>query len=113
MKVYHNAHCSKSCGVITLLKQLEEQVEVVEYLVNPLSKTELIELVGLLNIRAIDLIRTSEFFFQEKYSNAELSENDCLNILVSYPELMQRPIVLNKNQAIIARPVEKVLELFK
>ena len=113
MKVYHNAQCSKSCGVITLLEQLEEQVEVVEYLVNPLTKTELIEILDLLNIRAIELIRTSEKLFQEKYSNAELSENDCLNILVSYPELMQRPIVLNKSHAVIARPVEKVLELFK
>ncbi len=111
MKVYHNANCSKSCGVIALLEQLGEKVEVAEYLENPLTKTELIELLDSLNIRAIELIRTSEKFFHEKYSSAELSENDCLNILVSYPQLMQRPIVVNKNRAVIARPVEKVLEL--
>ena len=81
------------------------------YLLEPLSKDELRELLKKLGIKAAELVRKNEVLYKEKYEGKNLGEDDWIGVLAEYPELMERPIVERGERAIIARPAEKVLEM--
>ena len=77
----------------------------------PLTETELKELLRKLNRKPSELVRRNEGLYLEEYLNKELTENEWLQILVQHPGLIERPIVEKGDIAIIARPPEKVFEL--
>jgi len=109
MKIYHNPKCSKSREALALLRQHGVEPEVVEYLKEPLTKTELKKLVALLGVRPIDIVRTKEAIWKEQY--AGMSESDVFDALVEHPVLLERPIVVEGGRAAIGRPPENVLSL--
>ena len=111
MKIYHNPRCRKSRETLSLIKENNYEVIVVEYLKNPLTKKEIKHLIKLLNIAAYQLIRIEEKLFKEKYKNHNLSEQDCIDLLCKHPILLQRPIVVKDNAAVIGRPPINVLDL--
>ncbi|MEO6883099.1 MAG: arsenate reductase (glutaredoxin) [Bacteroidia bacterium] len=111
IKIYHNNRCSKSreaCGILTDKKII---FETVDYLKNPPSENELKKLVKLLGIKAENLVRKNEMLFKEKFSKKNFSEDEWIKILVENPILIERPIIVNGNKAVIGRPPEKVLEI--
>ena len=83
------------------------------YLEHPLTLEELKELTQLLQLPAESLVRKKEKIFQEKYANKKLKEDDWLKMIVKYPILMERPILVKGKAAIIARPIERTLEFIK
>tara|TARA_B100000902_G_scaffold180570_1_gene173544 strand:+ start:673 stop:1011 length:339 start_codon:yes stop_codon:yes gene_type:complete len=111
MKIYHNPRCSKSREALKIIESKNIKFEVIEYLKKPINKLELHRILKLLNISAFELIRKNESIYKEKYKEADFSNDQWVDVICSNPVLMERPIILKDNQAIIGRPPEKVLNL--
>lgn len=109
--VYHNPRCGKSRTACGLLTEKGISFETVKYLDTPLSKAELSQLVKLLGIAPHDLIRTGESVYKEKYKGKKLSDEQWLEAIAEHPILMERPVVVKGNKAVIARPPERVWEV--
>lgn len=111
LRIYHNARCSKSRSACSLLAECEVPVEIVDYLNTPPTKAELRDLAAKLGIAPLALVRRGESLFQERYANRTLTEEQWLEALVAHPVLLERPIVVRGDRAVIGRPPERVLEL--
>ncbi len=111
MIVYHNNQCSKSRSAIEFLKEKNQNFETITYLTNPISKEELIEILRKLNMSAFDLIRKNEAIFKEQFKGQDLSESEWIDVMLKHPKLIERPIIVKGNRAVIGRPTEKILEL--
>ena len=112
LTIYHNPRCSKSRQTLQIIKDRGIQPTVVEYLKAPLKKSELDNISRLLNKRPKDFVRKSEADFIEN-SIKDVIENDIelINKMVKFPKIIERPIVLYGDKAVIGRPPENVLEL--
>ncbi|MDF7681560.1 arsenate reductase (glutaredoxin) [Enterobacteriaceae bacterium ESL0689] len=113
IKIYHNPRCSKSRETLSLLQQHGITPEEVYYLDNPPDAVTLRQLLSLLGMSsARELMRQKEALYQSlDLANPQLSEEELIQALVSYPQLMERPIVVCQHQARIGRPPERVLEI--
>lgn len=113
MKIYHNPRCSKSRQTLSLLIDNDVDPEIFEYLKTPPTAKELSEIINMLGIKPIELVRKGEAIFKEKYKGKELSDKAWIDAMVENPKLIERPIVIDGNQARLGRPPELVLELFR
>lgn len=111
LKIYHNPRCSKSRETLQLIEESGAQVEVVEYLNTIPSKEELTQLVEQLGIRPEQLIRKGEEVYKVHFKGKELSDAEWIDAMVTYPKLIERPIVVKGNKAVLGRPPQNVLEL--
>jgi arsenate reductase (glutaredoxin) len=111
LRIYHNPRCSKSRGALQVLQDNGVAAEVIEYLNTPPTKAELRELLRKLGMKPRDIVRTGEPVFKEKYQGRTLSDDEWLDALVADPILIERPIVVRGERAVLGRPPEKVLEL--
>ena len=114
IKIYHNPRCSKSRQTLQLLQDNNITPEIILYLESPPTKTELKDLLEKLGISARDLLRTSEQAYKEAgLSDTALGENQLLQAMVTEPKLIQRPIVVAGDKAVLGRPPENALELIQ
>jgi arsenate reductase len=109
--IYHNARCSKSRDVCDLLVKKKIKAEVIEYLKTPPTQKEIKALLKMLGIRASELVRTKEPLYIEKYEGKKFTEAQWVKILSENPILIERPIIVKGNKAVIGRPSEKVFEI--
>ncbi len=111
MKIYHNNRCSKSrCG-LQLLKDSGQEFEIIDYLKNPLSEKEIKELLKKLDFTPIQLVRKNEAIWKENYKNKNLTDSDIIKAMATHPKLIERPIVIKGNKAVIGRPPENITDL--
>ena len=110
-KVYHNPRCSKSRMAIQYLNEQNATYEVVEYLKELPSAKELKDILSKLGMKAEALIRKGEPDFKENFKGKELSENEWVAAMITYPQIIERPIVILGDKAIVARPTERIGEL--
>lgn len=112
LTIYHNPRCSKSRQTLQIIKDQGIQPTIVEYLKTTLKKSELENISRLLNKRPKDFVRKNEFDFK-KNNIKDIVENDIelINKMVKFPKIIERPIVLSKNKAVIGRPPENVFVL--
>jgi arsenate reductase len=116
--IYHNPRCSKSRGACELLANTynvtNESVEIIEYLKQPLSVTQLKTLNSLLGCPVRDMLRDTEAAYHDLgLSNTALSDDQLYEAIAMHPILMQRPIVVRGSQAVIGRPPENLKALFE
>ena len=111
MKIYHNPRCRKSRETLQIITDHKIEPEIVEYLKNVPSKTELKGVIKLLGIKAEELIRKGEPIFKENFKGKTLSEDQWIDAMLENPKLIERPIVIKGTKAIIGRPPDKVLDL--
>lgn len=111
--IYHNQSCSKSCSVMDTIAPLDLELEIVEYLQTPPSADQLKEIVGLLGIRPEELVRKNEVVFTENFKDKTLADAEWIQAMVDFPILIERPIVIHGNKAVIGRPIQKVIDLLK
>ena len=111
IKIYHNPRCSKSRETLEILEEKNEMFEVIKYLENPVSAEELQEIIKKLQLSPIDLVRTKEKEWKENFQGKELSDKDIIDAMVKFPRLIERPIVIKGNKAVIGRPPQKILEI--
>lgn len=113
MTLYHNTRCAKSRAAYNLLTEEGADFDTVEYLKTPLTKEELTALLAKLDIPAKDLIRKGEADFKTHFKGKELSEEQWIEAMIKYPKLIERPIVVKGNKAVVGRPIENVIALLK
>lgn len=112
MKIYHNPRCSKSRQTLQLITETGREVEIVEYLKDTPTIAELKEIISLLGISPEQLLRKNESIFKENFKGKALSDDEWVKAMVEYPKLIERPIVVEGNKAVLGRPPEKVKTLF-
>jgi len=111
IKIYYNPRCTKSRQGLAILENTGKDFEVVKYLETIPSEKELKEIIQLLNIAPIDLVRKNEKIWKENYKGKELSDKEIILAMLQNPKLIERPIVINKNKAVIGRPSENILTI--
>lgn len=110
--LYHNPRCSKSRAALALLEENEVEPEIIYYLETPPNSEELKALLKKLALPLADIIRRNEPEYDELGLGDEtLNDNIKLDLVCKHPRLIQRPIIVKGDKAIIGRPPEKVLEL--
>ncbi|MBS1230613.1 MAG: arsenate reductase [Proteobacteria bacterium] len=108
--IYHNPRCSKSRAACELIAARGIDAEVIDYLKTPPTRDELRGLVKKLGIKPAELVRRGEVAFKENYEGHELSDEQWIDALIAHPILIERPIIVRGDRAVIGRPPEKVLE---
>ena len=111
IKIYHNNRCSKSRYGVKALEQSGKEFEVVKYLENVPTKSELKNIIKLLGITPIELVRKNEAIWKEKFKRKTLSDDVIIEAMIANPKLIERPIVINGDKAVIGRPTEKIFEI--
>ena len=110
--IYHNSGCSKSRETLQILQDSNIEPEIIDYLKTPPSAQELKRIIEMLGVSARDLLRrTEEVYKQADLDNDSLSDDDIINAIVEHPALLQRPIVICGDRAVIGRPPTLVLEI--
>ena len=110
--IYHNPSCSKSRETLQLLEDNDLSPAVIEYLEDPPSADELKRILQLLGMAARELLRTTEPVYREAdLDDDSLSEEEIIEAICEYPALLQRPIVVAGDKAVIGRPPARVLDL--
>jgi arsenate reductase len=111
IKIYHNGECSKCRGALEIMQEKNIPYEARWYMAEPLSRNELKDILQKLRLKAFDLVRQNEELYQSRFTGKNFTEDEWIDILITNPSLMQRPIVVNGSKAIIARPPEKLFEV--
>jgi len=112
LTLYHNPRCSKSRSTLQLLEDRGVQPTLVRYLETPPNAEQLCDLLSKLGISARQLLRTGEDEYRElNLANTALSDADLIDAMAAHPRLIERPILVAGNRAVIGRPPENVLEL--
>ncbi|GAA1732216.1 ArsC/Spx/MgsR family protein [Aeromicrobium alkaliterrae] len=107
--ILHHAQCSTSRHALTVAEEVGADVEVVQYLKTPLDRDQLLELIGKLEDSPADLVR-KDSFFKDQGLNAEdyTTPGAVADLLVAHPRLMERPVLVRGDRAIIGRPKDRV-----
>lgn len=112
VQIYHNPRCSKSRQTLALIEERGVTAEIILYLENPPSCETLETLLNKLDIPARSLLRKGEQDYKDQQlANKELSDNDLIKAMSQFPKLIERPIVVKGDKAILGRPPENVLTL--
>jgi arsenate reductase len=109
--LYHNPRCSKSRTALALLEDKGISPVIVEYLKTPPTRTELKAILKKLGMKPEQLMRKGEDVFKQHYAGKALSEEQWLDALAEHPILIERPIAVAGDRAVVGRPPEKVLEI--
>lgn len=109
--IYHNPRCSKSRQGLQALEASGKDFRVREYLKDPLNEEELSSLLKKLNLAPIELVRTGEKIWKEEYSKRDLDDDELVRVMIENPKLIQRPIVVKDQEAVLGRPVENIQKL--
>jgi arsenate reductase len=113
IKIYHNPKCSKSRGTLDLAERHGADLEVVEYLRTPPTAQELESLLAKLGLEPEQLVRKGEDVYKKEYAGKTLSRAQWIDEMVRHPILIERPIVVAGERAVIGRPPENVLTLLE
>lgn len=109
--IYHNPSCSKSRETLEILETSKSNHEVIKYLDHRLSAEKLSKIIHLLKIKPIELIRQNESIWKEHFKDLDFSDDELIKVMSKYPELIERPIVINGDKAVIGRPPTKIFDI--
>lgn len=107
IEIWHNSRCSKSRNALSYLQDKNIELEIKEYLKTPLSVAELKDVLSKLNMKPSELVRNKEDIYKE-LNLKDVSEEELLEAMVKNPKLIERPIIINNDKAVVARPLENI-----
>lgn len=110
--IYHNPRCRKSREALQFLEEKGLKPEIVRYLDNPPTPDQLKMILAKMNASPEDILRKEEQIFKEKYKGKGFTSDEWLILMHENPKLIQRPIVIKGNKAVLGRPLENVKKLF-
>jgi arsenate reductase len=113
IQIYHNPRCGKSRNCLLLLKESNQDYEIISYLTETPSFNELKQLIEKLNLKPIELVRIKEKIWIKNYKNKTLTDAEVIQAMIDNPILIERPIVIKDGKAIIGRDLEKVTAFLK
>ncbi len=108
MKIYHNPRCSKSRQGLAILNDANVEFEIIQYLKTPPSEKEIKDILSKLNMEPIALVRKNEAIWKENYKGKELSDEEIIKAMAENPKLIERPIVIHNDKAVLGRPPENI-----
>ncbi len=111
IKIYHNKRCKHSRAGLQYLEGKNIDFDLRLYLQDPMSKSELIDLIQQTGKKPVDLIRKQEKYFIEHIKNKQLTDHEIIDHILNHPKLLHRPIISNGEQAVIAQPPEQMDEI--
>jgi len=110
---YHNPRCKKSRAGLSLLAEKTKGIQVKEYLKDdPFTIESLTKILQLLNKKPSEMIRQHEEIFKKEMKNKNLNDSELIEIMVQYPQIIHRPIIIKDNKAVWGDPAENINELF-
>jgi len=107
--IYHNPRCSKSRQTLALLQEQGIEPDIIEYLSSPPSEAELDGILTKLGMEPEALMRKGEDEYKQHFKGRDLSRAETISLMVQYPKVIERPIVVNDGKAAVGRPPESVL----
>lgn len=111
LKIYHNPRCSKSRETLNIIQESNTEVEIVEYLNDVPTAKDLKSILDKLGLSAKDIVRKGEPIYKEQYKGKTLSNEEWIEAMVKHPKLIERPIVVKEDKAVLGRPPENVKNL--
>ena len=110
--VYQKPTCTTCRQVHAALRDAGVDFDSVDYYTDPISKTKLKELLKKMGISPRELLRTKEEVYRKlRLGEREVTDDEIVGLMVTHPDLMQRPIIEKGSRAILARPAERVREI--
>ncbi len=109
--IYHNPRCGKSRECLAFLEDSNQKFQIVKYLDTKFDKNLLTEILQKLNYKPIELVRVKEKIWVENFKSKQLSDAEIIKAMIDYPVLIERPIVVFGEKAVVARPFDKVKEI--
>jgi len=113
LKIYHNPRCRKSREALQLIEEEQLEHEVIRYLETPLDKEELKEILNKINLQPSAILRKNEADWKALPNRKTMSEEEILDALITYPKLIERPIVIDQNKGVLARPIDNLINFLK
>lgn len=113
IQILHNPRCAKSRETLKILQASSADIEIVEYLKDVPTVSDLEDIINKLGIKPFDLVRRGETIFKEQFKGKSLTDREWVEAMVEYPKLIERPIVIKGEKAELGRPPERVLSLLK
>ena len=114
VKIYHNPRCSKSRQALQIIKDYGVEPEVIEYLKEPLDRSELENIAKRLGLRPKEFVRKNEAEFKDNNLAGKLEkDSDLIEAMAKFPKIMERPLVISDLGAVVGRPPENVLKVLK
>ncbi|NRD22481.1 arsenate reductase (glutaredoxin) [Winogradskyella litoriviva] len=111
IKIYHNPRCSKSRQGLAILEDSGKDFETIKYLEETLTAKQLETIISKLGIKPMDLIRKNEAIWKSDFKGKILSDSDIIAAMVKHPKLIERPIVVNGDKAVVGRPPESISDI--
>jgi arsenate reductase len=110
--IYHNPQCGTSRNTLALIRNTGTEPEIIEYLINPPSKTKLLELIATIGKPVREVMRTKEAIYGSLgLDDAKWSDDELVDFMLTHPILINRPIVVTANGTRLCRPSEAVLDI--
>lgn len=111
IKIYHNPRCGKSREGLAILENSGNDYEIIKYLENVPTKKELVAILKILGLSPMELVRTNETVWKEKYKGKSMTDDEIIAAMIAFPKLIERPIVIMGNMGVVGRPPEKIKDL--
>jgi arsenate reductase len=109
--VYHNPRCSKSRCALDLLNEKGLKFDTIEYMSQKPTASELKAVIQKLGIAPEELLRKNEDDFRQHFKGKSLSDDEWIDAMIRFPKLIERPIVVKGEKAVVARPADRILEI--
>ena len=112
IKIYHNPRCKKSRAGLQYLREKKVEYEIIEYLKAPFTEAELKDVLIKMNKKPAEVIRSQEDVYKKNFKGRNFTDDEWVKILIEYPKLIQRPIVMKNYKAVLGDPPENIDSLF-
>ena len=110
-KIYHNPRCRKSRAGLVYLQGKTTDFKIREYLKDPFTHDELTQVLSKLGMKPFEIVRKQEDVYKKQFKGKEFSDKEWIDILIKNPKLIERPIVVSSQKAVLAQPPEKIDEI--
>jgi arsenate reductase len=111
IEIYHNPRCKKSREGLAILEESGKDFKIRKYLEDIPSQAELKTILSKLGIAPIELVRTQEKVWKDQFKGKSLSDAEIIDALNQFPKLIERPIVIHNDKAVVGRPPEAIKDI--
>jgi arsenate reductase len=108
--IYHNPRCRKSREALQLLEEKNIKFKVINYLKEVFDKQSLEKVLDVIGKKPSEALRKNEEIWRKQFSGKKIGEEEILKLMIKYPKLIERPMVINGNKGVIARPLENLMD---
>lgn len=113
LQIFHNNRCGKSRNCLSMLESSGKEFEIISYLTTPTTAAELQGVIEKLDIKPIDLVRQKEKTWIDNFKGKDFTDEEFIKIMITNPILIERPLLISEEKAIIARDEARIINFLK